>query len=54
MKVEASSKDTWSSGYALPAPICRASGARSIAENYVAFSTFQRRAVGVGDTPRNI
>lgn len=46
MKVEASSKDTWSSGYALPAPICRASGTLRTAENYIAFSSF--------DTPRNI
>lgn len=46
MKVEASSKDTWSSGYELPAPICRASGTLRSAENYIAFSSF--------DTPRNI
>lgn len=46
MKVEASSKDTWSSGYELPAPICRASWALRSAENYIAFSSF--------DTPRNI
>lgn len=47
MKVEASSKDTWSSGYVLPPPICRAWGTLlRLPENYIAFSPF--------DTPRNI
>lgn len=36
VKVEASTKDTWSSGHALPATaICRASGTLRATENYI-------------------
>lgn len=35
VKVEASTKDTWSSGHALPVAICRASGTSRTAENYI-------------------
>jgi len=35
VKVEASTKDTWSSGHALPVAICRASSTSRVTENYI-------------------
>lgn len=43
VKVEASTKDTWSSGHALPVPICRASRTPRTTENYIVGRSFMRR-----------
>lgn len=40
VKVEASTKDTWSSGHALPVTICRASSTLRTAENYIVVRPF--------------
>lgn len=40
VKVEASTKDTWSSGHALPVTICRASRTLRATENYIVVQPF--------------